>query len=107
MTAEWNMSAAFLIYICRIDNLGGDGLQVTRELQDILNIYHYDVKIIPGSIRTTRQIVECAKIGIAGITISPDMWDTFIKNANVDSAVETFTKDFEILVGEGKTFLDL
>lgn len=95
-------------YISRIDNLGGDGLKVTRDMQAILNAYpYYHVQIIPGSIKTVQQVVECAKAGIAAVAMSVEVWENFMKNACVDAAIDGFNRDFETLCGEGRTFLDL
>ena len=94
-------------YINRIDNLGGDGLQVTWEIQEILNINGYDCQIVPGSIKTVRQVLECAKHGIAGVAIAAEVFDAFLKNQCADYAIDAFNRDFQDLVGEGKTFLDL
>lgn len=95
-------------YISRIDNLGGNGLEVTAYLQEILNVNGYDdVQIVPGSIKTVRQVLECARYGIAGVAISADVWDSFMKNPTVDKAIEAFNNDFESLTGKGKTFLNL
>ncbi len=94
-------------YISRIDNLGGNGLQVTKDLQDIINVNGYDVQIVPGSIKTAAQVLECAKYGIAGVAISAEVWEAFMKNPTVDKAIEVFNQDFESLVGTGKTFLNL
>lgn len=94
-------------YISRIENLGEDGLQVTRELQDILNVNGYDVQIVPGSIKTVRQVIECSKYGIAGVAISAEVWEAFMNNQTVNRAIEVFNEDFQSLVGPGKTFLDL
>jgi TalC/MipB family fructose-6-phosphate aldolase len=93
-------------YINRIDNLGGDGLQVTKDIQDILNAYKLPCGISSSSFKTTRQVIELAKYGIAAAAISVDVWESFLKNEVVDRAINTFNMDFEKLAGKGKTFLD-
>lgn len=94
-------------YVSRIDNLGGDGLQVTKDIQDILNAYHLPTGISSASFKTTRQVVELAKYGVEAAAISVEVWEAFMKNEVVDAAVQKFNHDFESLVGENKTFLDL
>ena len=94
-------------YINRIDNLGGDGLQVAKDIQDILNIYQLPCGISSASFKTTRQVIELAKYGIAAAAINVDVWESFMKNAVVDEAIARFNQDFEDLVGANKTFLDL
>lgn len=94
-------------YVNRIDNLGGDGLAVTADLQNIINLNGYDAVIVPGSIKGTRQILECARIPVYGVAVAADGFPTLLPNAAVDAAVDQFNADFASLVGEGKTYLDL
>ena len=93
-------------YVNRIDNLGGDGIQVAKDIQDIINAYQLPCGISSASFKTTRQVNELAKYGIAAAAISLEVWESFLKNEIVDHAIDTFNRDFGKLVGEGKTFLD-
>lgn len=94
-------------YVNRIDNLGGDGLGVTRELKEIMDANGYDVAIVPGSIKSVKQVIECAKMAIAGVAIAAPVFGAFFDNPTVDAAIEKFNSDFSDLVGAGKTYLDL
>lgn len=94
-------------YVNRIDNLGGDGLAVTRDLQHIIDANGYDAVIVPGSIKSVRQILECARIPVYGVAVAESVFGTLLDNAAVDAAVDKFNSDFADLVGEGKTYLDL
>ena len=94
-------------YVNRIDNLGGDGLDVTRDLQHIIDVNGYDAVIVPGSIKSVRQILECARIPVYGVAVAGDVFDGMLDNIVVDNAVDKFNSDFADLVGEGKTYLDL
>lgn len=94
-------------YINRIDNLGGDGIQVAKDIQDILNVYGLSTGISSASFKTTRQVIELAKYGIAAAAINVDVWESFLENEVVDHAIRVFNNDFESLVGKEKTFLDL
>lgn len=94
-------------YVNRIDNLGGDGLGVTRELKEIADANGYDVSIVPGSIKSVKQVIECAKMAIAGVAIAAPVFDALFANPTVDAAIDKFNADFADLVGEGKTYLDL
>lgn len=94
-------------YVNRIDNLGGDGLQVAKDIQDILNAYNLPCGISSASFKTTRQVIELAKYGVAAAAISIEVWESFLDNEVANKAIDVFNKDFESLVGEGKTFLDL
>lgn len=93
-------------YVNRIDNLGGDGIQVAKDIHHICRIYGLPCQILAASFKTTRQVIELAKCGIGAATINFDVWESFHKNEIVDGAVAAFNRDFEALVGENKTFLD-
>ena len=91
-------------YVNRIDNLGGDGLAVAKDIHDIIKAYDLPCGVIAASFKTTRQVIEMAKYGVEGAAIGVDVWESFLKNYNVDMAVDVFNHDFEDLAGKGKTF---
>lgn len=94
-------------YVNRIDNLGGDGLEVTRQVQNIIDQYGYDMTIVPGSIKSVKQVLACAQMGIYGVAIAAPVFDAFYANPTVDAAVDKFNSDFADLVGSGSTYTDL
>ena len=63
-------------YVNRIDNMGFDGVQVAMDIHDAIN---------------------------KAVTVSPDVIDALVKNPAIDAAIDQFTRDFQGLVGEGKT----
>ena len=72
-------------YVNRIDNMGFDGVQVAMDIHD--------------------AITENG-LGVKAVTVSPDVIDGLVKNPAIDAAIDQFTKDFQGLVGEGKTMAD-
>lgn len=94
-------------YVNRIDNLGGDGLDVAAQIKEICDVNGYEVSIVPGSIKSVKQILACAKMGLAGVAVAAPVFDALYANPTVDAAIDTFNSDFADLVGEGKTYLDL
>lgn len=93
-------------YLNRIDNLGADGVMVTKKIQDIYNRSDLKTKILAASFKNTLQVQELCEYGVGAATLTPDVIDNLIKNASVTSALDVFTQDFEKLCGEGKTMLD-
>ena len=63
--------------------------------------------ILAASFKNSQQVQELALYGAGAATVSPDVMESFIKNACVDSAVEAFIKDFETLTSPGTTIKDL
>ena len=81
-------------YINRIDNMGFDGVEVVKKIQDILDVHGYDTKILAASFKNSQQVLDLCAYGIKAATCAPSVIDGFVKNAAIDSAVENFISDF-------------
>lgn len=93
-------------YVNRIDNLGGDGVEVTKRIHDIFKKNGMKTELLAASFKNTQQFLELAEYGIGAATAAPDVIDALLKNSVVTSAVDVFIADFEGLCGSGKTMLD-
>ena len=95
-------------YINRIDNMGFDGVQVAKDIHDMIKGSGYDTYsgLLAASFKNSQQVLELAKYGVKAVTVSPDVIDGLVKNAAIDAAVAQFTNDFEELSGKGKTMED-
>ena len=93
-------------YVNRIDNLGTNGIEVTRKIHDIFENNGLKTQILAASFKNSLQVLELCEYGVGASTVAPDIIDAFINNTNISSAVEVFTEDFEGLCGKGKTMLD-
>ena len=94
-------------YINRIDNMGFNGIEVAKEIQDIFNSNGYKTQILAASFKNSQQVLELCAYGIGASTVSPDVIEAFVKNVAIDAAVAAFVKDFEGLCGEGRTMANL
>ena len=93
-------------YVNRIDNLGYDGIETVKEIQDMLVANDFKTGILAASFKNTRQVMSLVTYGIAAATLSPDVFHGMDNNKTVESAVDVFIQDFESLRGPGKTMLD-
>ena len=93
-------------YVNRIDNMGYDGVQVARDIHDAITANGLDSGLLSASFKNSQQVLELVRYGVKAVTVSPDVFDGFVKNAAIDAAVRQFTEDFEGLAGEGKTMAD-
>lgn len=89
-------------YVNRIDNMGYDGICVTKQIQDILVNHHMDCMVLAASFKNSQQVLELCEYGIGSATAAPSVIDAFVKNPAIDRAVEDFIHDFASL-GEKKT----
>jgi len=93
-------------YVNRIDNLGNDGVQTTKKMQDIYVRNGLDTKILAAGFKNSQQVQELCEYGVSCITVASDVIENLIKNANITAAVNDFVADFESLCGKGKTMLN-
>ena len=92
-------------YVNRIDNLGADGVGVTKDIHDIFQKNGLKTEVLAASFRNTQQVLELVKYGVGAATVSPAVIEGFLKLDAVDSAVGRFRQEFFQLCGEGKTML--
>ena len=112
-TAIYNQMQGFLAgkagakyvapYVNRIGNLGSNGVQVAKDIHDMLKKAGLETEILAASFKNSQQVLELAKYGAGASTIAPDVIEGLIKVDAARCAVDVFIKDFEDLCGEGKT----
>lgn len=94
-------------YINRIDNLGFDGIEIAKEIDDIFKNNGLKCEVLGASFKNSKQVLELAKYGVGAATVSPSVIEGLLKNDSVACAVDIFTKDFEKLCGENKTMKNI
>lgn len=94
-------------YVNRIDNLGYNGVQVAKDIHDMLKHAGLKTEEIAASFKNSQQVLELAKYGLGASTIAPDVIEGLIKVDAAVLAVDAFTRDFEELCGEGNTMLNI
>ncbi len=93
-------------YVNRIDNLGANGIETAKMIQDIFENNNFKTEILAASFKNSNQVQELCAYGVGASTVAPDVIEGLVKNACVDLAVGDFVKDFEGLCGKGKTMLN-
>ena len=93
-------------YVNRIDNMGFDGVQVSKDIHDAITANGLDSGLLAASFKNSQQVLELTKYGVKAVTVAPDVIDGLVKNAAIDAAIDQFTRDFQGLVGEEKTMAD-
>lgn len=116
-TAIYNQMQGFLAgkagakyvapYVNRIDNLGANGIQVAKDIHDMLKNAGLETEILAASFKNSQQVLELAKYGVGASTIAPDVIENLIKVDAARCAVDVFVKDFEALCGENKTMSNI
>lgn len=112
-TAIYNQMQGFLAgkagakyvapYVNRIDNLGANGIQVAKDIHDMLKKAGLATQVLAASFKNSQQVQELAAYGVEASTVAPDVIEGLIKVDTARCAVDVFISDFEDLCGAGKT----
>ena len=94
-------------YVNRMDNYGIDGVRVASEIHRTLRTYDLKADVLAASFKNSEQVLELVRQGVGAITAAPDVLAALIKNPATDAAIADQNRDFGILVGERRTWLDL
>ncbi len=94
-------------YVNRIDNLGANGIETAKKIQDIFEMNDFETEVLAASFKNSQQVLELCEYGIGAVTLAPDVIHGLIKNDAVSTAINAFNADFEKLCGKGKTMKDV
>ncbi|MDO5134768.1 MAG: transaldolase family protein [Eubacteriales bacterium] len=92
-------------YVNRIDNMGYNGIQITKNIHDIFRNNQLKTQVLAASFKNSQQVLELCEYGIGASTAAPDIIESFVKNQAVTAAVEDFIRDFEALTGKGQNMI--
>ena len=90
-------------YVNRIDNMGYNGIQVAKQIHDIIKKNDLKTEVLAASFKNSQQVLELCEYGIGASTVAPDVIEGLVKNQAITAAIDDFVKDFEGITGEGKT----
>lgn len=90
-------------YVNRIDNMGYNGIQVAKQIHDILKKNDLKTEVLAASFKNSQQVLELCEYGIGASTVAPDVIEGVVKNQAITATIDDFVKDFEGITGEGKT----
>ena len=93
-------------YVNRIDNMGYDGVEITKQIHDILTNNHMACMVLAASFKNSQQVKELCTSGIGSATAAPSVIDGFAKNSAIDQAVIDFCHDFATIGDDHKTMKD-
>lgn len=80
-------------FLGRIDDIGGDGLQLIEQLVTIYNNYGYETEVLAASIRHPLHLVRCAEIGADVATIPYGVILQLLKHPLTDIGLARFLED--------------
>ncbi|MEY4577196.1 MAG: hypothetical protein RL701_1899 [Pseudomonadota bacterium] len=80
-------------FVGRIDDIGGDGIELIEELVTIYNNYGYETEVLAASIRHPVHLVRCAQLGADVATLPYKVILQLLKHPLTDRGLETFLED--------------
>jgi len=82
-------------FIGRIDDMGGDGMQLVAEILEIYNQFAYQTEVLAASIRHPRHLLDAALLGADVATVPYGVLKKAFKHPLTDIGLERFLKDWE------------
>ncbi|MED1472776.1 transaldolase family protein [Bacillus salipaludis] len=87
-------------YINRIDNLTGNGVNVAKEIVQIIDKHNFKSKVLAASFKNAQQVQNVCLEGVHGVTVSPDIIREFLLHPATEANVKDFSKDWHKVYGE-------
>ncbi|CAH0118892.1 Transaldolase [Paenibacillus sp. CECT 9249] len=82
-------------FIGRLDDIGTDGMELIRGLNEVIRNYGYDSEIIVASVRSLKHVEDAAIAGAHIATIPGSLLPSLWKHPLTDIGIERFLKDWE------------
>jgi transaldolase len=82
-------------FVGRIDDYGGDGMEVVAEIIDMLGSYMFDTEVIVASVRTHKHVVEALALGADIATLPFGIIKQLFKHPLTDIGCERFLADYK------------
>jgi transaldolase len=82
-------------FVGRLDDCGGDGIGLIREIRHIYDNYGFDTRILAASLRHVNHVLEAAKASADVCTIPPTVCRQLYDHSLTDKGLKAFQEDWE------------
>jgi transaldolase len=82
-------------FIGRIDDAGGEGMMLIREIRTIYDNYDYDTEILAASIRSPLHVTACALAGADVATVPAAVLRSLANHPLTDKGLAQFVADWK------------
>ncbi|GAA0078145.1 fructose-6-phosphate aldolase [Clostridium sp. CTA-5] len=82
-------------YVNRIDNIGGNGVEVVGEIVELLELNNLRTKVLAASFKNVQQVNEVSLRGCQSVTVGSDIMNKLIEHPLTDLSVKQFINDWE------------
>jgi len=88
--------AAFVSpFVGRIDDVGGDGMDLVSQILDVYDQYAFDTEVIVASVRHPQHVLDAALLGADIATVPYKILKKLFNHPLTDVGIERFLKDWE------------
>jgi transaldolase len=89
-------AGAYIIspFVGRIDDVGGVGMDLVREITAIYRNYNFKTQVLAASLRSPVHVIEAAKAGADIATMPFKVLDMLFNHPLTDKGLEQFLKDW-------------
>ena len=89
-------------FVGRVDDEGYDGIVLVEDIKKIYSNYGFKTKILAASVRSTRDVLDCAKAGVDIVTVPKPIYDKLIYNPLTTIGLDKFNEDWNKYIKEVK-----
>ena len=82
-------------FVGRVDDINEDGMQVIRELAEIIRFFEYDAEVLTASVRHPRHVTEAALNGSHIATLPFKVFQQMVHHPLTDKGIVKFKRDWE------------
>lgn len=82
-------------FVGRVDDINEDGMQVIRELAEIVRFFELDTEVLTASVRHPRHVTEAALNGSHIATLPFKVFQQMVHHPLTDKGIVQFKKDWE------------
>lgn len=82
-------------FVGRIDDVGGDGMELVSQILDVYTAYEYSTEVIVGSVRHPRHVLDAALLGADIATVPYAVLKKLFNHPLTDVGIKRFLKDWE------------
>ena len=82
-------------FVGRVDDINEDGMNVIRELSEIIRFFEYDSEVLTASVRHPRHVTEAALAGSHIATLPFKVFQQMVQHPLTEKGIVQFKRDWE------------
>lgn len=84
-------------FVGRLDDIGGNGLQVISDTVEVFKLYNISTEVIAASIRHPKHVLDAAMVGANIATVPYKVFNQMMRHPLTDRGIEKFLEDYNLM----------